>query len=233
MSKKAEIYQNGEYLGNHPDWHEEDSEWKAKKIAGILTKNNVTPKSICEVGCGAGEILNQLHSTFKGANVTGYEISQDAYEFCSKKQKDGLTFKLEDILNPDNKEHYDVLLCIDVFEHVEDYFSFLRKLREKADYKVFHIPLELSVVGMLSKNRLMNSRKKFGHLHYYSKDTALACLRDTGYTIVDAYYSRRSFEVNSGGFSKKFMNLFRRLFNFNRDLSVRLFGGESLLVIAK
>jgi hypothetical protein len=233
MSKKAEIYQNGEYLGNHPDWHEEDSEWKAKKIAGILTKNNVNPKSICEVGCGAGEILNQLHSTFKGANVTGYEISQDAFEFCSKKQKEGLNFKLEDILNPDNKEHYDVLLCIDVFEHVEDYFSFLRKLREKADYKVFHIPLELSVVGMLSKNRLMNSRRKFGHLHYYSKDTALACLRDTGYTIVDSYYSRRSFEVNSGGFSKKFMNLFRRLFNFNRDLSVRLFGGESLLVIAK
>ena len=37
------------------------------------------------------------------------------------------------------------LLMDTVLEHLEDYFGFLRKLKTRATYKVFHIPLDLSV----------------------------------------------------------------------------------------
>ena len=32
------MYNNGDYLKNHDDWHLNDSNWKADKIIDILTK---------------------------------------------------------------------------------------------------------------------------------------------------------------------------------------------------
>ncbi len=43
-----------------------------------------------------------------------------------------------------NDEFYDVATIMDVVEHVEDCFAFLRQAREKARYKVYHIPLEIT-----------------------------------------------------------------------------------------
>jgi hypothetical protein len=34
---------------------------------------------------------------------------------------------------------------MDVVEHLEDYFSFLREIRPKGEFKMLHIPLDLSV----------------------------------------------------------------------------------------
>ena len=45
-------------------WHEEDSPWKAKNIYKILEKNNLSPKSVCEIGCGSGEVLHYFASFF-------------------------------------------------------------------------------------------------------------------------------------------------------------------------
>ena len=52
-------------------------------------------------------------------------------------------------LTVSSRSHYDVLLVIDVFEHVPDYLGFIEKLRQKADLKVFHIPLDLSVSSIV------------------------------------------------------------------------------------
>ena len=53
------MYNDGEYLKNNPMWHIEDSEWKAEQISKIISRTNLQLKKVCEVGCGAGEILNQ------------------------------------------------------------------------------------------------------------------------------------------------------------------------------
>jgi hypothetical protein len=232
MAEKSSIYQNGEYLKNNPDWHWEDSTWKAKKILHILDKNNIKPKSVCEIGCGAGGILKFLHSSITNADFTGYEISKDAFEFCRTLQVDRLKFKFEDLLADTNSDYFDLLLCCDVFEHVEDHFSFLRRIKEKSQVSVFLIPLELSVINLLITSRLLESRKKYGHLHYFSKETALATLRETGFSIIDYSYTNRTFERDVN-FSKRILNVFRRLLNFNKDFSVRVLGGEHLLVVAK
>ena len=63
-----------------------------------------------------------------------------------KKTKKNLTFSNNDILKEKNK-YFDIALIIDVIEHVEDYFYFLRKVKKKANYKIFHIPLDLSVLN--------------------------------------------------------------------------------------
>ena len=70
-----DIYTEGEYLENNPTWHEEDSSWKVDNIVKILQHNNLQPQSICEVGCGAGEILNLLYQVLPAQTTfSGFEI---------------------------------------------------------------------------------------------------------------------------------------------------------------
>ena len=51
------IYIDGSYANEHPQYHVEDSPWKAQQVLNILNKNRLIVQSVCEVGCGAGEIL--------------------------------------------------------------------------------------------------------------------------------------------------------------------------------
>lgn len=230
----TEIYEDGTYLDNNPSWHEEDSPWKAKQIRNIIERNSLHPSSICEIGCGAGEILNQLLMHY-GENIQlfGYEVSPQAFELCNRKSKPHLIFKLSDLLQ-DSDAHFDVVMAIDVFEHTEDYFGFLRKLREKAEYKIFHIPLDLSVQAILRSSPIINGRKSVGHIHYFTKETALETLKDTGYEIVDYFYTCGSFELPNRGWKTNLLKVPRRLeFLANKDLAARVLGGFSLMVLAK
>jgi len=86
---------------------------------------------------------------------------------------------MEDLL--ETKERFDLLLCIDVFEHIPNYLVFLEKLRNHADRFIFHIPLDLSVLTILRPARLLKGRYGVGHLHTFNYELALAVLKDTGY----------------------------------------------------
>jgi len=228
----ADRYKNGTYLNNNPSWHEEDSQWKAKNIFKIIQNNSLAPTKICEIGCGAGEILNQLSQFFPDARLYGYEISPHAFEICKKKAKPNLTFKLIDLL--EENEQFDILLAIDVFEHVEDYLGFLRGLKEKADFKIFHVPLDLSVQSVFRSSPIIKIRKSVGHLHYFTKETALETLRDSGYEIIDYAYTATCIELPTNGWKADLMRMPRKFaFSLNKDLAVRILGGYSLLVLAR
>lgn len=43
-------------------------------------KNALNPSRICEIGCGAGEILNQLAIQYPGKEFYGYKISPQAFD---------------------------------------------------------------------------------------------------------------------------------------------------------
>lgn len=230
MTKNIYSEENSEYLRNNPDWHVEDSPWKAKQILKMLVRNSLHPKSIAEVGCGAGEILNQLYYSLPDdIRFAGYDISIDAINLARQRTKDRLDFRNEDFtITGDN---FDLLLMIDVFEHVEDYMGFLRSCKErKTKYVMFHIPLDIAVDAVL-RNKLMAGRKYVGHLHYFTKETALATLKDCEYEIIDFFYTAGTLEL------PRFKSLIflpaRIMYKINKDLGVKLFSGFSLMVLAK
>lgn len=228
------IYTQGQYLENNPTWHIEDSVWKAEQIFKIIQKNNLQPLSICEVGCGSGEILNQLYFKMPiNVDCVGYEISPQAYQICQDKTQDRLNFKLGNLLQEEDA-YFNLLLCIDVFEHIEDYFSFLKTVRLRADYKLFHIPLDISVSSVMRSTPILRARQQVGHLHYFSKETALATLEDTGYEICDYFYTASSIDLPIKHFRTLLGNLPRQvIYNLNQDMAVRMLGGYSLLVLTR
>jgi hypothetical protein len=235
MGKKTEErYTAGDYLSSNPTWHEEDSPWKGRLIEKMLLQNRISPSSVCEVGCGAGGILEHLqHSLADNVVFSGYDISPQAHEIAKKKSNSKLTFHLKNILD-ENDEFFDVLLLIDVLEHIEDYFGFLRKIKNRSVYKIFHIPLDISVQRVLFGKPIMRRRKEVGHIHYFTKETALATLEDTGYQVIDHFYTAGSLDLPSTSFLYTLGKLPLRLAVFlNKDLAVRILGGHSLMVLAK
>lgn len=222
---------NSGYLSNNPSWHTEDSPWKARQILKMIKKNGILPKTVSEIGCGAGEILNQLYINLPNdTKLTGFEIAIDAFQLCKQKEKNRLEFKdtpLEKIA-----ERFDLLLIIDVFEHVEDYLGFIKNCKAIAKYKIFHIPLDITAHEVIT-DKLIYHRNTVGHLHYFTKQTAIATLKDCGYEIIDWFYTPW-LDLAKNNFQTMLLLLPRKIMHIiNKDFGVRLFGGYSLMVLAK
>jgi SAM-dependent methyltransferase len=232
------IYTSGVYLEENPTWHVEDAAWKADKIAGILGRNGVDPRLLVEIGCGAGAVIAELAGQQQmggGVRFRGYDISPQAIALARTRASDRLVFSCEDLLASAPEERPDVLLVIDVFEHVPDYMGFVSKCRDLADYKVYHIPLEVNVSSALRDN-FARTREKLGHLHSFSESSALATLRDTGHEIVDYVYTDGALGLfrQHPTFKRAVVNVPRWLLSkVSVPLSARVLGGYSLLVLAR
>jgi SAM-dependent methyltransferase len=246
-----DLYTSGAYLKKNPTWHLEEAPWKAKQILQILGSNDIVPQTICEVGCGSGEILKLLQQTLPGeCALWGYEISPQAFELCKDKSNEKLHFKLANIAQ-EKDVHFDLILVMDVLEHVEDYFSLLRDIQQKSEYKIFQLPLDISVRSVL-RGDILKYRETWGHIHYFTKELALQTLNDVGYQVLDYFYSGQpsetipipwnAFKSNPRKLLRKILGRMKRsLLNvpvklfvaLNEDLTVRILGTSRLLILAK
>ena len=228
-----DMYTSGEYLQKNPTWDAEDAPWKVRHILDIMKKNNIDPVTICEVGCGAGEILVNLQRQLSdGKQFVGYEISPQAFEICKPKSNDRLSFKLGDILKKES--YFDLILLIDVIEHIEDYFHFLRELKSKSQYKILHVPLDLSAQTILRISSILRDRSKVGHVHYFTRELILKVLEECGYDIIDEFYPQKYYNLLSRSFKTRLAECPRRILSaINQDFAVRLLGGRTLMVLVK
>ena len=237
MDNSVNQYTTGEYLAKNPDWGQTDSNWKAENVAAIIKRNHLQPQLIVDVGCGAGAVI---HALAKGLELTntqleGYDVSPQAIELARKYEAPNVRFTCEDFLNA--SERADLVLLLDVFEHVPDYMGFLEALKPRGDQFIFHIPLDMNVQAVF-RDAQIELRDWVGHVHYFSKKTALRTLEDCGFKIIDLMYTRSALDLEplSRSASKirtKVANVLRRLtFPVAPDFAAKLYGGYSLMVLA-
>ena len=229
-----DIYRSGSYQQMAPSWHVDESAGKAEEIARLLRSHQLTPHTVCEVGCGAGEVLRQLQSKLPDdCELTGYDISPQAIELSRLRENERLHVYLGDF-RTDDAGAYDLLLVLDVLEHLEDYFAFLRSLKARGTNKVFFFPLDLSVQTVIRPHGLLHTRDAYAHLHYFTKETAVRALQDTGYEVLDAVYTADALNSPTDLFGRRLLKLPRKVaFALNHDLAVHLLGGYRLLVLAR
>jgi SAM-dependent methyltransferase len=222
-------YTTGEYLqATGGTWHLEDAPFKARQIMKMLGRNKLAPASMMEIGCGAGGILAELARELpKTTRLVGYEISPQAHEMSRKFEMENLRFVLGDAIEV--QESAEVVLVMDVIEHVEDCFGFLRKVKKKGDRQIYHIPLDIHCSSVL-RDSFSFAWHQVGHIHVFSKALAMETLRATGHEIIDWFYTPSALEVGKG-FKRHLANLPRRL--LPRTLASRLLGGFSLMVLTR
>jgi SAM-dependent methyltransferase len=254
----SSIYKNGEYLAQNEDWHAAESPWKAGNILKILQQNEIAFETAAEVGCGAGKILQALHQTLPEKEFTGFDISPQAASLWQATgaigtgavgtgaigtgaigtgaigtepgmiaAEPGVNYRLADFLATD--ETFDLLMSIDVFEHVPDYLGFLKQMRSRARYFIFHIPLDMNML-MLAKAEHSGLRDRIGHLHYFSRSTAEDTLNTCGYRIKDWFYTA---DYALPGHERKINSLRRLMFALSPEWAVKTLGGWSMMVLAE
>lgn len=228
----AARYLGAAYLQSNPSWDSEDSPWKAGKVREILAANKVQPRSIVDVGCGAGIVLAELQHAYPQVRLAGFDIAPDAERFWVQPRASGIELTVGDFTAV-STDAFDVLLALDVLEHLQDPFAFLSRIRGRAEHYVFHFPLDLSAASVLRETPLLHVRQKVGHVHYYTRNLALALLDDCGYHVVDARYTGAAFTAPQRSLKTWLASLPRRVARMaNPDWGIRLFGGETLMVLA-
>lgn len=228
-------YLDGTYLRHNPDWSLGDAAWKASLVADVLARHQLHPSSLCEVGCGAGGVLLSLRRSFPEARLAGFDVSPQAAAFWEGgEHRDAqVEFVLGDF-HTANTRRWDVVLMLDVFEHVRDPFTFLEATRKHGSHFVFHVPLDLSAASVARRPPLLEARRTLGHLHFYTLDLALETLRECGFEVVSWRYTEAALSGPGRTLKTRLGALPRRLaYAVDKDWGVRLLGGETLLVLAR
>jgi SAM-dependent methyltransferase len=240
----ANLYTSEQYLQNNPGWHVGASPWKASVILQAIERNHLRPQSVCEIGCGAGEILRILQAHLDdGCAFRGYDIAPDAIALAKERENEFFHAFLGDV-REDQNYFCDLILIIDTLEHFENCFELLRDIKAKSTYKIFQLPLDISVKSILW-NKLPEYRHATGHLHFFCKDIALEVIQAAGYEILDHFYAIEPFR-GAGIRPLPFpLNLIRTLvralqrfprlvlYALNQDLAARVFGDWKLIVVAR
>src|SRR4051812_17341113 len=134
----TDIYNDRTYLKNNPDWHAGDASFKAGRILHLLEKIPEPFLTIAEIGCGSGQILVELGKKLPDQVLLyGFDVSDDAIHIASGKQTSRIKIQQADLVNESEDSYFfDVLLVIDVLEHVENYFKFLDGIKNKGKYTI-------------------------------------------------------------------------------------------------
>lgn len=232
QKKDDSMYTGGEYLKNNPSWHAEDAELKAEHIIEILEKNRINPASIGDVGCGTGGILSCIKKRFPNSRCVGYDISEQAIEIAKQTHGEGgMEFvKIGDSI--DNVEKFDCMLAIDVIEHVEDVSSIFSLLKKQGNKSILHIPLDLSVFTVMAPSILERYGKKYGHIHFYLKETAVSTIERHGFQIIDWHYTGLFLKQKPKRFLGYILKMIRKIaYKVNPNLAVRVLGGFAVIVL--
>ncbi|CCF00163.1 conserved hypothetical protein (plasmid) [Sinorhizobium fredii HH103] len=231
-------YVDGTYAEKAKGWHASESPWKAANLLTLIHRHSLDLETVCDVGCGVGEILVELQKAL-GPNVdfSGFDVSPHAIFIAKQKENDRLKFRNEDIITSSSHE-FDLILLLDVFEHVPDYLGFLEAISARARWFIFHIPLDITVKGVVKKSKwMMYMRETYGHLHYFTAESALATLSNTGYEVLDCFYTD-DYDVTDKMIPKYprarlGYELRKYLFRMRPALAAAIFEHFNLLVLAR
>ncbi|MEP7374240.1 MAG: class I SAM-dependent methyltransferase [Chitinophagaceae bacterium] len=230
-----QFYTEGGYYQSNPGWHQEGSKFKADLVLEFINKFQLSTGLVVEVGCGAGEVLAELMKNLPSTSVLkGYDISPQAIQIAAKKAISQLSFYVDDYTQLKD-EKADLVLVLDVVEHIDDVYSFLRRLRDRGKNFIFHIPLDMSCRTLLKPHVLLQQRTDVGHIHYFTEEIMLWMLRDVGFDVQYLIYTKPDVDlIKPASFKQWVKKVLRKLsYSINKKLSVKLWGGYSALVLAK
>ncbi len=100
--------------------------WYVKdEIKNFFKSRNENDKiKVLDAGCGFGQYSYFIAKKFKNSEVLGIDINEQRINECEKfarrNEIENLKFELADLTKLDQSEKFDLILAIDVMEHIED-----------------------------------------------------------------------------------------------------------------
>lgn len=148
------------------------------RVKKYLGKN----KRILDIGCSAGHFLATIKPYVK--ECVGLEFNLDNAKFVRKNL--GIKVYTDPIEKTDlPKKHFDVIFCLQTFEHIADPLSFLESLKpylKDGGVVYFEVPnLNEATLSLYHNKAYDDFYWREAHLFYYNPSTFARIMKKAGY----------------------------------------------------
>ncbi|GGM86420.1 hypothetical protein GCM10010967_18360 [Dyadobacter beijingensis] len=209
---------SAQYDENMVEWRNTGAKFKAKNIVAL--SKHISFKNVLEVGAGEGSILNWLAQWDFCNDLNCVEISESGIERIKSKNipnlHDILLFDGYKIPYPDN--HFDLVICSHVLEHVEHERMLLREIKRVSKYQIFEVPIDFSFYV----DRKLKHFLSYGHINIYTPSLFRFLLKSENFEVekdichlYDDAVLKMQFRNNAKGYYvTKFKHALLRLFPY-------------------
>ena len=105
--------------------------WHIRRELRQLKAGGFSPAQIADAGSGFGQYVYYLSKQFPQATIRGLDIKQEQVNDCNTffakiGKGDRIVFQYADLTRLDIAETFDLILCVDVMEHIEEDWQVLK-----------------------------------------------------------------------------------------------------------
>ena len=125
------------------------SGWKVDIISDMLIKSRLKFNSVLDFGCGPGTVLALLNKKFKIKYMYGIDISSSMINIAKNNFPEGVYYKDKELKN--FKQSVDLVLFIDVLEHIKFSERLLIQASVLSKYQLIKVPLEYTLMRNIAK----------------------------------------------------------------------------------
>ena len=161
---------------------------KADSVEQLLRRNDISPDSILELGCGTGAVLRELQNRRLARHLYGVDYSEEAIRHL-KSSLPGVQCAVADITEDVwmfDQSAFDVVLCSHVLEHLETPLAILQAVKRlQFDHLLVEVPLEDLAFGRLKAVFIDRGRNPSGHVQFFIRRSLLQLLKAAQFTVID------------------------------------------------
>lgn len=184
-------YINGSYRKKHPDWHFKEAANKCidlqPSFISFLKYRQPKHIKVADIGAGAGGVLHETTTWLKSIDnelsiePIAFEISPAAVSIAKERFPD---LDMRKMAFEDCDENFDLVLFVDVLEHLENPWAMLRQARQKSKFMIVRQPL-LENFSTFRHSNYAYQRQHWGHITYFNYDSFLDMASACGWEALD------------------------------------------------
>ena len=193
-------------------------------MRGLDIIDDFKPLCILDAGCGHGDYSFYLARRYPKAFIIGIDLDSEAITRNIEAKKAlglrNLEFRVQSILNVEEASAFDLIICIDVLEHIpENIEAFIRlaKALKPNGYAFYHIPTQRPKPVPFS--RYLNGFLQWAHEEHIAEERSAEELveiaLDSGLKIVTTF---KTFGYYTGELANSIFMIPYRNTTFNRVL---------------
>lgn len=129
-------------------------------------------KTICEIGCGEGELLKIIHQHFPKAKIYATDLAKSEIAKAKKITKGlPIVFSVQNAEKLSYKnQQFDLVVCCEVIEHLENPERGLKEIKRIAKNSIISVPVEplWRVLQLMRLKYIKDLGNTPGHLNHWS-----------------------------------------------------------------
>jgi len=169
--------------------------WYIRRVLKkIIPSIKTTNPEIFDAGTGFGQYAYFIAKNFPQVKILAVDIKEDylndASEFFKKVNLKNVEFKIDDLTKINYENKFDLILCVDVMEHIEDDVSVLKnfyRALKSGGYLVINTPSSFG--GSDAQDEKDESFIGEHFRNGYSKEEMFEKLKMAGFNSYDGFYT--------------------------------------------